>query len=100
MLFNGIWWRDGKRLCLQTDGRLNENLANDDDDDDGLIDDAGDGEDDGSGGRGDDDDDVDNCRKVFKGGGFDGFDPTARKTSTNFPTVDAEAVIVIDDLNN
>ena len=48
-----------------------------------------------------DDDDVDNCRKVFKGGGFDGFDPSARKTSTNFPTVDAKTVkIVIDDLNN
>ena len=26
--------------------------------------------------------------------------PATRKTSTNFPTVDAKAVIVIDDLNN
>ena len=66
----------------------------DDDDDDLLY---------GNGGCDfdDDDDDVDDCRKVFKGSGFDGFDPSARKTSTNFPTVDAKTVkIVIDDLNN
>ena len=53
-------------------------------DDGDEDDDGGDGDEDLDG---DGDDDVDNCRKVFKGGGFDGFDPSARdpKNFHKFP---------------
>ena len=52
------------------------------DDDDDFHGSSGDSDEDYVG-----DDDVDNCRKVFKGGGFDGFDPSARdpKNFHKFP---------------
>ena len=83
----------GHGLILQKDGGLSENLADEPDDDGGDGCSGGDGDEDDDGGDGDEDldgdgdDDVDNCRKVFKGGGFDGFDPSARdpKNFHKFP---------------